>query len=54
MLTTIPCSSSLDMKKLLEAKSIKLIDIAKRIVPELRKRNMDVRGNVCCGLLTAQ
>jgi len=53
-LTRIPCASSAELNALLEAKSIKLIDIAKRIVPELRKRNMDVRGNVCVGLLTAQ
>jgi hypothetical protein len=54
MLPRIPCNASMELKKLIENGDIKLIDIAKRIVPELRKRNMDIKGNVCLGLLTAQ
>ena len=53
MLPRIPCHSGAELKKMLENGDIKLIDIAKRIVPELRKRNMDMKGNVCRGLLTS-
>ena len=54
MLPRVPCNASAELKGLLGKGEIKLIDIAKRIVPELRKRNLDIKGIVCRGLVTAQ
>ena len=50
MLASLDNAHSVELRKLLDSGKIKLIDIAKRLVPELRKRNLMMRGNVCLGI----